>query len=140
MTKLFKRISAIAVAATMAATMAIPASAAKATIKGTLAGYQTEGILAANESKVDGFTTAFDWSALTVYRGTGRRFVTLDAVDYYTGDTIDSINRSEGSGTNTVAIMVGLSETQSNVSLFSAHEVLVGSDDTWGEYCQLINV
>ncbi len=138
MTKLFKRLSAVALAAAMVTTMAVSASAAKTTITGTLAGYKTEGILAADEYAVDGFVLPNDWSAVTAYWGTGRIFVSLDAVDYYTGDLIGRKDRTETDAH--LGIGVGLSDTQSHVSLFSAHEVLVGSDDSWGEYRQLINV
>ena len=50
MTKIFKRISAVAMAAAMATTMAITASAESTVKSGTLKGHTTEAILSAYET------------------------------------------------------------------------------------------
>ncbi len=141
MTKLFKRISAVAMAAAMATTMAITASAESAKKDGTLKGYATKAILSAYETEVDDIWMPFDFTATTLYWGDGTAYASLDVVDYYTGDLLD---RQERTGADTfgssIGVMVGSDSTQSHVTLYSAHEVYSGADGAWGVYRQLINV
>lgn len=141
MTKIFKRISAVAMAAAMATTMAITASAESTVKSGTLKGHTTEAILSAYETYVDGVRMPWDFTAATVYGGDGTAYASLDVDDYYTGELLD---RSERRGADTIGnvigVRVGFNSTQSHVTLYSAHEVYSGADGAWGVYRQLINV
>lgn len=141
MTKLFKKVSAVALSAVMATSMAITVSAESTIKSGTLYGHTTEAILAAYETSVDGIQTPYDFTAATVYGGVGTAYASLDVVDYYTGDLID---RAERTGADTIGsvigVRVGFNSTQSHVTLYSAHEVYSGSDGAWGVYRQLIDV
>lgn len=99
MTKIFKRISAVAMAAAMATTMAITASAESTVKSGTLKGHTTEAILSAYETYVDGVRMPWDFTAATVYGGDGTAYASLDVDDYYTGELLD---RSERRGADTI--------------------------------------
>lgn len=141
MTKLFKKVSAVALSAVMATSMAITVSAESTIKPGTLYGYTTEAILAAYETSVDGIRMPYDFTAATVYGGVGTTYASLDVVDYCTGDLI---NRAERTGADTIGsvigVRVGFKSTQSHITLYSAHEVYSGSDGAWGVYRQLIDV
>lgn len=142
MTKLFKKVSAVALSAVMATSMAITANAESTIKSGTLYGYTTEAILSAYETNVDGIKMPCDFTAATIYGGDGTAYASLDAVDYYTGELLNRIERygADTFGIKKIGVAVGCDSMQSHVTLYSAHEVYSGTDGAWGVYRQLIDV
>lgn len=141
MTKLLKKVSAVALSTVMATAMVITASAESTIKDGSLKGYKTEAILSADETYVNDIWMPWNFTAASLYWGSGTAYASLDVVDYYTGDLID---RAERTGADTIGsvigVRVGSNSTQSHVTLYSAHEVYSGSDGAWGVYRQLIDV
>lgn len=134
MTKVLKRISAVAMAAAMATTMAISASAAESKhlnqsfLNGTADGYITSNSYTNRVTVYTTYTSEAD-----------RMYVGAD-VDYTgSGALITRLPRTVKYNTNTVAYTSPTISVNEPITVFSSHEMFVGQD-YWGDYNQLYNV
>lgn len=134
MTKVLKRISAVAMAAAMATTMAISASAAESKhlnepfLNGTADGYITSNSYTNRVTVHTTYTSEAD-----------RMYVGAD-VDYTaSGDLITRLPRTPGYNTDAIAYTSPVISVNEPITVFSSHEIFVGQE-VWGEYNQLYSV
>ncbi len=127
MTKLFKRISAVAMAAAMATTMAISASAEGET--GYFMGYFFDANVSANPD-------TYTQTAYTYYDNLRADvFVGMAVANAKTGITIDEVERTGRKGKDKEA-RAELHVTDSPITAFSSHEIIPPSqdDEPWYRY------
>ena len=141
-----KKIAACAAAAMMVTSMmAITANAVyDVTPIATLNGYKVIGIVAANETYVEGIQMPWTYTAGTYYYGEGEMYVSLDIDNYYTGEVLARSDRFGDDTTNTpglYGVEVGTNyDYGTRVSLFSAHEAYSDNGGVWGRYLGLAGV
>lgn len=151
MSKLIKRITAIAAAAMMATTMAVSASAEydctlqHSDAPSTLDNKSVYGILAAGEKDktLYGVKIPHNIFAGTFYKGDiDRIYVSLDIVSYPEGELLSRSGRTQPSQyfDGLWGVGVGTIKDFGRVSLFSAHEVYTAKGSAWGEYTALVDV
>ena len=129
MTKIFKRISAVAMAAAMATTMAISANAEGET--GKFMGYSYDAKVTANpDTHTQTAYTFYDNLRADVYTG-------MQVQNAKFGTVIDSAPRTGRSGTNKTAT-VKLYVKDSPITAFSSHEIIPPSsdDEPWYRYVE----
>lgn len=137
MTKLFKRISAVAMAAAMATTMAVSASAelhTSSTEEQDFCGGKAEGVIYAED-------TMCTVTVGTYYTNVADRiFVGFDIDDSITGELLKSCPRTEEYNEYYIERSRTLSENPVHpVTIFSSHEIFDGKE-VWGDYTQLYSV
>jgi len=127
MTKLFKRISAVAMAAAMATTMAVSASAAE--VEDVFEGYAVlAGIEADPVNKTQFAYTGYASEKARVY-------VSMDVDDTITGALLYRSGRTtRESGSLVAGVMSYVKD--SPITIFSAHEIYVGADKVWRKYLE----
>lgn len=134
MTKLFKRVSTVAMAAVMATTIAVSANAAEsAHLEADFCGGVADGYIKSNSvtNTVTVYTTYSDIA--------DRLYVAADVVNTLTGEDITSLPRTVKYNSTRVAYTSPTIYSNTPITVFSAHEVFVGSN-VWGDYNQLYNV
>ncbi len=134
MTKLFKRISAVAMAAAMATTMAVSASAEESDhlnqpfLGGTADGYITSDSRSNTVTVYTTYTSEAD-----------RMYVSAD-VDYTaSGELITRLPRTPGYNTDMIRATSPTLDVNEPITVFTSHEIFVGQK-SWGDYNQLYSV
>ncbi len=134
MTKLFKRISAVAMAAAMATTMAVSASAAESD-------HLNQPFL---DGIADGYITSNSYTnrvtVYTTYTSEADRMYVGADVDYTaSGELITRLPRSGDYNTSVVSYISPVISADEPITVFSSHEIFMGQK-VWGEYNQLYSV
>lgn len=127
MSKLIKRIASIAMATAMTATMAATASAVE--VQDTFEGHAVlAGIEADTVNKTQFAYTGYGSEQARVY-------VSMDVDNALTGALLYRSGRtSRTSGNLVVGVMSYVKD--SPITIFSAHEIYVGSDKNWNKYLE----
>lgn len=137
MTKIIKRISAVAIAAVTTAMITVTASAEHKVLKGNIDNIETKGIIVAYESEFEGLRANTPlWAATYFGSDCGKIHVGLDVVDYYTGELLSRDKLTEEKYYGAIATSTLCCP---HLTLFSAHEVTY-NNKSWGKYQQLIDV
>lgn len=127
MSKLFKRISSIGVAAALATTMAVSASAEYNSKY--INGYLASASVTANKNTKT-------QTAYTFYSNKQARvFVGMAVANALTGSTLAEVPRTERAA-NDYYVYANTAVKSSPITVFSAHEVVpvTGDDDPWAIY------